>query len=75
MFYDMGAVWDKDKPFKGATGATGAIVRLQDIKAAFGFGVRANLGFLVLRFDTAWRTNLETVAERPKYYFSLGGDF
>jgi WD40 repeat protein len=74
LFYDMGAVWNKGRPFKGATGG-GSTLRLQDIKAAFGFGVRANLGFLVLRFDTAWPTNLETVAERPKFYFSLGGDF
>jgi len=74
LFYDMGAAWFKGEEFKGATSAVGP-TRLVDIKASFGFGVRANLGFLLLRFDTAWRTDLNTVAERPKYYFSLGGDF
>jgi Tol biopolymer transport system component len=74
LFYDMGAVWDKDEPFKGATSSGGGIM-LEDIKAAFGFGIRANLGFLVLRFDTAWPTDLDKVSERPKYYWSLGGDF
>ncbi len=74
LFYDMGAAWDDDRPFKGVTSGRGP-TKLQDIKASFGFGIRANLGFLVLRFDTAWRTNLNTVAERPRYYFSLGGDF
>jgi len=74
LFYDMGAAWRSDGGFKGAT-STGGPARLKDIKASFGFGMRANLGFLVLRFDTAWRTNLNSVAQRPMYYFSLGGDF
>ncbi len=74
MFYDMGAAWDRGESLKFSTSQNGP-TRLVDVKAAFGFGMRANLGFLVLRFDTAWRTNLNTVSERPKYYFSLGADY
>ena len=74
LFYDMGAAWYKGMPFKGGTSQDGP-GRLQDIRAGFGFGLRANLGFLVLRFDTAWRTNLNTIGRRPRYYVSLGGDF
>ena len=35
----------------------------------------ANLGFVVLRFDHAWRTDLRSVEDRPASYFSLGADF
>ncbi|MCX6829811.1 MAG: hypothetical protein NT002_11105 [candidate division Zixibacteria bacterium] len=73
IFLDMGAAWDNDQTFKG--GSTEGNPHLQDIKSAFGFGVRANLGFLVLRYDLAWRTDFDSVAAHPKYYFSLGADF
>ncbi len=73
LFYDMGATWDNDETFKGGSSQGGN--HLQDIKSAFGFGVQANLGFLVLRYDLAWRTNFQTVVPHPKYYFSLGAGF
>ncbi len=73
IFNDLGAAWENDRMFKGGSSQGGA--HLQDIKASFGFGVRANLGFLVLRYDLAWRTDFNSVAPHPKYYFSLGADF
>jgi len=73
MFVDFGAAWEGNE-FKGAT-AQGDKPRLQDIKSAFGFGIRANLGIFVLRYDLAWRTDYNTVVDKPKYYFSLGADF
>jgi len=72
IFGDMGAAWD-DNNFRGAITEDG--FRLNDIKASFGYGVRANLGFIVLRFDQAWRTNLDSVDDKPKSYFSIGADF
>ncbi|MEW5923752.1 MAG: hypothetical protein AB1746_07180 [Candidatus Zixiibacteriota bacterium] len=72
-FYDMGAAWEGDN-FKGGTSADGSS-RLQDIKSAFGFGIRANLGIFVLRYDLAWNTDWATVAAHPKSYFSIGADF
>jgi len=84
IFLDMGAAWkrwdpekevwvERTKEFKGGISEDGS--RLNDIKAGFGFGARANLGIFVLRFDTAWRTNFDTVSQKPEYYFSLGAEF
>ncbi|PKK82133.1 MAG: hypothetical protein CVT49_15200 [candidate division Zixibacteria bacterium HGW-Zixibacteria-1] len=72
-FYDMGAAWEGDN-FKGGTSADGT-AHLKDIKSAFGFGIRANLGIFVLRYDLAWNTDWATVAAHPKSYFSIGADF
>jgi hypothetical protein len=73
VFTDMGAAWYDDK-FKGGTTANGHS-RLQDIHTGFGFGMRANLGFVVLRYDLAWSTDFYHVSDKPSYYFSLGADF
>lgn len=72
-FFDLGSAWENDSAWRGASSAGGA--HLQDIKSAFGFGIRANLGIFVLRYDLAWKTDFNTVAHHPKYYFSLGADF
>lgn len=71
LFTDIGSAWTDD--FRGTTTEGG--FRLNDIRMSFGYGMRANLGFIVLRFDQAWRTNLDTVAKRPAFYFSLGADY
>lgn len=73
LFYDMGAAWDEDKKFKGGTSEGGN--RLKDIKAGFGFGARANLGFFVLRYDVGWATDFNWVSTKPKHYVSLGAEF
>ena len=62
-----------DETFKGATSEGDP--HFQDIKSAFGFGIRANLGIFVLRYDLAWRTDFATVSHHPKYAFSLGAEF
>lgn len=73
FFYDMGAAWDENKMFKGGTTEEGS--KLKDIKAGFGFGARANLGFFVLRYDAAWSTNFDSVSPKPRHYLSLGAEF
>ncbi|MFQ5499555.1 MAG: peptidase MA family metallohydrolase [Candidatus Zixiibacteriota bacterium] len=73
VFMDMGAAWTNDN-FKGGT-SEGGRNRLQDIHTGFGFGMRANLGFLLLRYDLAWSTDFDTVSDRPTSYFSFGADF
>lgn len=73
LFADMGSAWTDSRRFRGTSAENG--FRLQDIRAAFGYGLRANLGIAVLRFDQSWRTDLRTVSPRPQFYFSLGGDF
>ena len=73
LFYDMGAAWDENKKFKGGTSKDGT--RLKDIKAGFGFGARANLGFFVLRYDVGWATDFDWVSAKPRHYLSLGAEF
>ena len=72
-FLDVGAAWDENELFKGATNKLGD-ARLTGIKSGFGYGARVNLGFILLKFDQAWRTDLASVSQ-PKYYFSLGAEF
>lgn len=72
IFYDMGTTWTDDK-FKFGTTTDGS--RLKDVKTGFGFGMRANLGFILIRYDLAWSTDFRHVSDKPYYYFSLGADF
>lgn len=73
LFTDIGSAWTGGDEFRGTTTVDG--FRLKDIRMSFGYGLRANLGFVVLRFDQAWRTDLKTVSGSPTYYFSLGADY
>jgi outer membrane protein assembly factor BamA len=73
LFVDVGSAW-YDGAFKGATSQNGKF-RLQDIKTGFGFGMRANLGIFVLRYDLSWGTNLNTISKKSTSYFSFGAFF
>lgn len=73
LFVDVGSAW-YGSDFKGATSQNGKF-RLEDIKSGFGFGMRANLGIFVLRYDLAWATNLNTISKKSTSYFSFGADF
>ena len=73
IFTDIGSAWFGDN-FKGGT-SSGGQDRLQDIKMGFGFGMRMNLGFFLLRYDLAWSTDLNRISDKPSYYFSFGADF
>lgn len=73
IFIDAGTAWDKSKPLVLTSTEPG--FRLQDLKAGYGFGARANLGFLVLRYDVAWPTDLRIFSRRAVQYVSLGADF
>ena len=71
MFSDVGSAWHKTEDFKPFAGDG---LKLRDLVMGYGVGARANLGFLLLRFDIAWRTDLVS-SRRPKYYLSLGTEF
>jgi len=73
IFLDMGTAWDGSN-FKGGT-SEGGHHRLNDIRTGFGFGMRANLGFILLRYDLAWTTDFYNVSDKPSYYISIGADF
>lgn len=71
-FADMGSAWFGNN-FKFGTSQGDS--RLLDVHTSFGFGMRANLGFLLLRYDLAWLTNFNAVSAHPTSYFSFGADF
>jgi len=73
IFFDLGSAWYDTKRWKGGT--TQGASRLKDLKAGFGFGARANLGIMVLRFDLAWSTDFNRTSAKPISYFSLGAEF
>lgn len=72
IFADLGAAWT-DRNFKFGTTQGG--LRLIDTRSGFGFGMRANMGFILLRYDLAWSTDFSKVSDKPTYYFSFGADF
>jgi Tol biopolymer transport system component len=73
MFLDVGAAWNRNEEFKGAT-TIGGDPHLQGIKSGFGLGARVNLGIFLLRYDVAWPHTISHVGG-PKHYFSFGADF
>jgi outer membrane protein assembly factor BamA len=79
LFTDLGAAWEgklgEFERFRAFKGSTGFPPELDDLLMGYGFGSRANLGFLLLRFDVAWTTDLQHSSSRPRYYFSLGTEF
>ena len=73
IFVDMGTAFNDLESFQGASTDRG--YELEDIKAGIGFGFRINLGYFVLREDTAWRTTVRGIAQKPEHYFALGAEF
>jgi len=72
MFMDLAAVWDDNEQFRGASSEGG--YHLEDLKAAYGFGVRMNLGFFVVRVDRAWRTDFHSTGGAMTH-LALGAEF
>ncbi len=77
FFLDVGGAWfrvngeEVFKPFSG----DGSFVRLEDLKAGYGFGVRVNLGFFILRYDLAQPTDFTRSLGKSRSYFSLGAEY
>lgn len=74
VFTDVGVIWgendyDEDYSFDAIKGD-----RLNDIKMGVGFGPRFSLGYLVLKFDFAWNTDLVDWG-KPSYFFSIYEEF
>ncbi len=68
FFTDVGNAWDAGEKHNG--------IPLPDkIYGGIGFGLRANLGMFVLRYDRGWPTDFKKIVKKPTNYFSLGGEF
>ena len=74
FFWDAGSAWTDTHHWQlfDRTDENERYVR--DVVNGFGYGIRVNLGIMLLRFDAAWRTDFLHVSA-PKYYFSIGADF
>ncbi len=68
VFADAGNAWNRDEEFSN-------FPLPKKIYGGFGFGLRANLGIFVLRYDHAWKTDWTSYAGPTKDYFSLGAEF
>jgi Tol biopolymer transport system component len=70
FFWDMASAWEQDlHPFSQEGG-----FHFDDLDAAYGTGVRIGLGYLVLKLDWAWETDLNSVG-RQFTFFSIGTDY
>ncbi len=69
VFADLGTVFNDFSDFKPIQKS-----KLHDLKLGYGFGPRINLGYVVLRLDIAWASDLSKVSQ-PSYYLSLSEDF
>lgn len=83
VFFDVGGAWgyawnedgtEVEKvafhPFTSDGG-----FHLDGLTAAYGFGLRMGLGFLVLRYDVAQPTDLREDLGSARHFFTLGVDF
>ena len=88
LFTDIGSAWYRpvgydadtgevvyDETFHGGGQTASGGFALDDIKMTWGVGMRMNLGFAVLRLDTAWRTNIDYQEPSPMFSISVGPDF
>jgi Tol biopolymer transport system component len=74
LFLDVGSAWDHDKAWKPFASGN-FLPRLNDLKGGFGFGVRLNLGYFILRYDFAKATDFSSVSNDAVHYFSIGSEF
>lgn len=75
IFYDMGAAWSDDRKFQGASRPETSLLRLEDLRASVGTGVRVNLYPFMVKLDLAWPTDLARIEPRPVVSFSLGSEY
>jgi Tol biopolymer transport system component len=79
VFLDVGAAWDDKNEFSSHSALTDKYGDLPDyaspIISSFGLGMKINLGYFLVRFDTAWDYIPGHGTSRPQYYISLGPDW
>ncbi len=74
-FFDAAAAWGFNAPgFIKTTFQPFNDFRFKDLNGAIGLGARLRLGYLSLRFDLGWPTDLRNVGDLQTF-FSIGTDF
>jgi len=78
-FIDIGAAWDDFDEFTDDdvfTDKYGDMPKYTSpIISTYGLGMKINLGYFLVRIDTAWDYYRGKGSSRPQYYFSLGADW
>lgn len=72
-FFDAGSAWKSHRDFRAFDSHGGW--HLEDIRAAYGFGMGMNVGFAILRWDVAWPTDLGRVLGNARGTLTLSGDW
>ncbi len=72
FFLDFGSAWDDNLNLFSRTSGGG--IKFDDLLMSFGWGARVNMGFVLLKYDIAWRTDLTGVTS-PRNLVSIGADF
>ncbi|MBN2417582.1 PD40 domain-containing protein [bacterium] len=75
LFFDMGSAWDNDRDWKPFRKDREGRVVMNDLAAGMGVGLRVNLGFFLIKYDIAWRTDFADVGTHPVHYFTLGAEY
>jgi Tol biopolymer transport system component len=75
VFFDAGTAFDRHDSLKPFTTQGDGLFRTEDLFASYGFGVRVNLGFLLLRYDAAQRTDLNENIGQMHHTVILGSEF
>lgn len=73
-FIDAGSAWNNSDKLRFFTKDLNGNTVTDDLLIGTGFGARAFVLFALLRFDVAWKWNVEGFS-KPRYYISLGTDF
>ncbi len=74
FFFDSGSAWMNGANWKPFERTSNNRFIARDLVNGFGYGVRINLGFFLMRFDAAWQTDFSH-SSAPRYYYSIGADF
>ncbi len=67
IFMDLGKGWSDWNEFEQFDG--------NNLKMGYGWGTRMNMGYFVLKFDWAWRADINISEQSPSFYFSLNAEF
>lgn len=73
LFFDMASAW-AGRDFNFFEEAPNGKTRLDDVAAAYGFGARINLGYFILKYDVAQRTDLHENLGKIDF-FTLSADW
>ena len=71
IFMDAGSAWNNNKTWRPFSSKD----FFHDIIAGYGFGLRLNMGFFLLKYDLAWSSLSDKTDKKPIHYFTLGAEF